>query len=276
MRRHLCGRRRPGRDDPLERDLLTASARALRRRRTRDRLATPPGADRPRRRAFAGRGRHDDGRGGAGGRDAGPRPDRSAARRLLERQGTGGGPPSAVRRDRPSARPRVGQLPFVRGRRRGKSKRGRRKRSKRERWRGEWGRSVRATFPLPDRQRWPHAAGSRARARGLPDARPHARRRGRRGVRQGRKDAGPRLSWRPRAAAPGGRWRSAGVRVPDLRLARTRRTRRHARLRTQSRLLLRGPEDVAALQAARTGGRPASRTARPTSPPPTRPRSSST
>ncbi len=44
-----------------------------------------------------------------------------------------------------------------------------------------------------------------------------------------------------------------GVRVPDLRLARTRRTRRHARLRAQPRLLLRRSEDIAALQAARAG-----------------------
>ena len=76
-------------------------------------------------------------------------------------------------------------------------------------------------------------------ARRLRDARPDAGRRRGRGVRQGRAAARPRLPGRAGAVEAGARGRPDGVRVPD-RVARRR-----------AGLLVRGPEDRAALQGPR-------------------------
>ena len=78
------------------------------------------------------------------------------------------------------------------------------------------------------------------------------RRRRRRGLRQGRAHARPRLSGRTGAGAPRRRRRPAGVRVPGLGLALSRRSWRHQRLRSQPGLLLRRSEDLAAVSHPRS------------------------
>ena len=71
------------------------------------------------------------------------------------------------------------------------------------------GAAVRAAVSVPDRQRRAHAARARHRARRVRGPRPHARRRGRRGVRQGREDARAGLS---RAARRSSAWPRTAIR----------------------------------------------------------------
>ena len=126
--------------------------------------------------------------------------------------------------------------------------------------------AVRAAVPVPDRQRRPHAAGARRRPRRL------------RGARRGRSTT-PRARRSTRArgcsasAIPGGpaleRLRRASGDPARASRSRSRRARVAG-----PRLLVRRPEDRAALQGARPrrGARPRERA--PTSPPPTSARSS--
>ena len=119
-----------------------------------------------------------------GRRDQPAGPDRGAAGRPLDRQGAGRGRAPAVRRRRPPARPRGGQLPRAR--------------------------PDRPAVPVPDRERRPHAAGARSRSRdGYERARLDPRRRGRRGARQGGAHDGPGLS---RAAPRSTAWRARATR----------------------------------------------------------------
>ena len=150
----------------------------------------------------------------AGRGHPGPGAGRRAADRRRHRQGPRRLAPAAAGRRRPPAGPRRGELP-----RRG---------------------AVRAAVHLPAGQRRPHAAGAGHRPRGLRDARPDARRRRRRGVRQGRAAARPRLPGRPGAV-------QAGAATGDptaFKFPIASRMRRAG-------LLLRRPEDRAALQGAR-------------------------
>ena len=216
----------------LERDLLAGGARALRRRRPGDRLAPPPRARRTLivAQALARRGRELE-RLELVAATQGPGLVGALLVGLSTAKALAAAPRAAVRARRSPAGARRRELPALDG---------------------ASARRLRAAVRLPDRQRRSHAAGARARARRLRRARPHARRRRRRGVRQGRADARPRLPRRRRARAPRRRGRSRGVRLP--RLARRARARAGAAppgLRAQPRLLLRGPEDGAALHASR-------------------------
>ena len=174
-----------GRRDPLERDLLAGRPRPLRRRRARDRLASPPRADRRRRRRRArSRGRRRSARSTWSPSPAGRAWSAALLVGVGHRQGARRLPRAAARRGRPSPRARGGELPGAR--------------------------SVRAAVPQPDRQRRPHAARARQRSRSrLRGARPDARRRRRRGVRQGRAAARARLS---RAARRSSGWLATAIR----------------------------------------------------------------
>ena len=103
-------------------------------------------------------------------------------------------PPAALRPGRPSAGARGRQLPA----------------------RGGGSAPVRAPLPVPDRLGRAHAAGARDRPRRLRGPRPHARRRGGRGVRQGRADAGAGVPGRAGPAAPGRGRRPGLLRLPGI------------------------------------------------------------
>ncbi len=105
---------------------------------------------------------------------------------------------------------------------------------------------VRAPLRVPDCQRRTHAAGARARARGLRGAGEHARRRRGGGVRQGRPDAWTRLPRRARARTPRGERRPEAFPFPAGGPQAGARHRPPG-VRAQPGLLLRRPEDLAAL-----------------------------
>ena len=252
LRRHLRRRRRADGRVALERHLLAARPRPLRRRRARDRLAPPSRARQRRRRAGARRGRRD------------PR-----------RRSTSSPPPSGpglvgallVGFSRAKALAAARELPFapvdhLQGHVAANFLPGRRPQS------------VRAPFLCLIASGGHTLLAQVDRRTRLRGPRPHARRRGRRGLRQGRAHARPRLS---RAARPWSAWPRDGDpeafdfpgSPPSARGGGRRSVRPHARL------LLRRPEDRAALPPPRARrARPRARAA-PISPPPTRPRSSS-
>ena len=212
--------------DPRERRLLPGgAARAVRRRRPRDRIAPAPRARRAGRPGGAPRSGGEPRRRRHGRRHAGAGPDRGAPRRSLGGQGARLGTGSAARARRPSPRPRRLALPRAR--------------------------SGRAALPLPARERRPHAPARRPRPRRLPRARHVDRRRRRRGVRQGGAPARARLPGRRRARPACAGRRPGGVLV----------SRREA---GRARLLVLGREDGAPLRRARSRRR-SSRRARRTS-----------
>ena len=121
------------------------------------------------------------------------RADRRAARRRLRREGARLGARAAARPRQPPARARRLALPAAA--------------------------RPRAALHLPARERRPHAAARRARARWgeVARARDDARRRGRRGVRQGRPPARPALPGRRRDRPPRPRGRPRGLRASRSR-----------------------------------------------------------
>ena len=217
-------------------------------------------ARQPRRRAGARRGGRDAGRDRAGGGHPGPGAGGRAARRLLTAKAL-----AAAR-----------ELPFAAGRSSAGSRRGELPASPDPIRRRRPGGSLRAAVPVPDRQRRTHAARARHRARRLRGARPHARRRGRRGLRQGREDARPGLSRRARRSSG---WPRPAIPRPSPFRARAASAPAaggagRAGVRAEPRLLLRRAEDGAALHAARALRERGAGAGAPTWRPPTRRRSS--
>ncbi len=188
---------------------------ALRRGRAGDRLAPASGADRRRARRGAGSRRRDPRRRRPRRRDPWSGAGRGAARRLLRRQGARRRARAAVRRGRPSPRPRRRELPRAG--------------------------SVRAAVPQPDRERRTHAARRRS-------ATAHRRR---------------ACSARRSTTPPARR----STRVPACSASATRAARRSSGSRARAipeafdfptgaslawtRLLVRRPEDLAAVQDPR-------------------------
>ena len=221
--------------DPLERDLLAGGARALRRRRAGDRLAPPPRADQRRRRARRWRGAGSDAR--ARSSSSPPRRARAcrrAARRPVHGEGARGRARAAVRAGRSPPGARRRELPA------------------RRRDAGE--RRVRAAVRVPDRQRRAHAARARrasttaSRCSGARSTTPPARRSTRaRGCSASAIPGGAALE---RLAADGDPEAFSFPGSPGER-ARGGRARAATAFARGPRLLLRGPQDGAAVRAAR-------------------------